>query len=1215
MPNARSNSFSDEGHVPKKPMSVQASMGPDPLSRSTPLHNSMTPPQSAESAALAMKSTSPLQSSSILPKPAPAFGERRTRAATVNSRPIPPPLRTGSNASEVSPLSRLVSGRDSPKSPREQLEDFLEAEDPQPSAKVKRARNASAPLPRAARPTPLSPRQLSSPLHGAASPPGKMAIRTSSIDSAISSPVSHSHKDSADSMSSTSSDVSTMIRVAGSPEALAQHLLREKQQLESRNTQLWTLVEKQRKLLLGLNQDLERASRDKERYRKQVKDLSGPRDITPPAPLATSVKNALRSQTASPREEILTPRPLQIDPDRTAMEDKPKNLASRHKHRNTSSSDIGILDIPHSSDFLSLPQIPPGASSASSSSSSLNALRTKPDEPKGDQTLGHESVNPATILPSDQTIDNAPPSKDDLHGSDASTHEETAGVRHTEDSSETPQISQNTSLPDNSPRPRSPEETSTSQMVGTPPRASHNLTDPSSHNTPPTQYIETLDHGTPSPHKIAVTAESLPATPKPPGIFRGFVSEAYPDLLLPPTALPSIKVMVVSSRLKPSRQSVALKSMDDEPVFTLGVSGRYDSRDLWQVEKAIVSLQHLDQQLRSYDIKLPDRSLFSGHAPSRVDARKAGLERYFEALLQAPLDERSAIVLCRYLSTSIVEPGTLPSSPMAIAMPAPGAQTKEGFLTKRGKNFGGWKSRYFVLDAPVLKYFELPGGTLLGKINLYRAQIGRQSTPRASTSAEEGDSQYRHAFLIREPKRKDATTFVDHVLCAENDGERDEWVDALMSYINGQRPPVEKKASASRSPLLRQTSSDSYLRALPYEDVRAADPPQRLEASPSPSRADAPLQSMHISGPQNGTKISDAVAWGNKPASGLSPQSVPLKKRGLFGFHNNNLAPQPVSATHQQYQEQLSHQRPAFGAQLADAVEFSPPRGVGDVCLPAVVYRCLQYLEVKQAAGEEGIFRMSGSNTLIKNLRSKFNAEGDLDLLAGNQWYDVHAVASLLKQYLRDLPANILTKELLLQFLAVLEFPDKSQQPTAYNVLVHQLPAPNFHLLRALCRYLIVVVNNSEVNKMDMRNIGIVFSPTLNIPTPVMLGFLTGFETIFGPKTGSSFIPTVKSDSSSSPLSPSMQQEHAATGLGLGLVTGSSPDSGISSRKESAAHDDELFGPALPARSSDDLQRQTNELSTKNEVLERKNARRESSMLAMPQSDRSTRALASLREA
>lgn len=68
----------------------------------------------------------------------------------------------------------------------------------------------------------------------------------------------------------------------------------------------------------------------------------------------------------------------------------------------------------------------------------------------------------------------------------------------------------------------------------------------------------------------------------------------------------------------------------------------------------------------------------------------------------------------------------------------------------------------------------------------------------------------------------------------------------------------------------------------------------------------------------------------------------------------------------------------------------------------------------------------------------------------------------------------------------------------AYNVLVHKLPRANFYLLRALACYLIKVVNKSEINLMGVRNVCIVFSPTLNIPTPIFSLFLTEFDAIFG---------------------------------------------------------------------------------------------------------------------
>lgn len=42
--------------------------------------------------------------------------------------------------------------------------------------------------------------------------------------------------------------------------------------------------------------------------------------------------------------------------------------------------------------------------------------------------------------------------------------------------------------------------------------------------------------------------------------------------------------------------------------------------------------------------------------------------------------------------------------------------------------------------------------------------------------------------------------------------------------------------------------------------------------------------------------------------------------------------------------------------------------------LPAIVFRCIKYLESQRAHLEEGIFRLSGSSNLIKGLKDKFNA-------------------------------------------------------------------------------------------------------------------------------------------------------------------------------------------------------------------------------------------------
>ncbi|KAG6356100.1 hypothetical protein INS49_015485 [Diaporthe citri] len=119
------------------------------------------------------------------------------------------------------------------------------------------------------------------------------------------------------------------------------------------------------------------------------------------------------------------------------------------------------------------------------------------------------------------------------------------------------------------------------------------------------------------------------------------------------------------------------------------------------------------------------------------------------------------------------------------------AQPKSGYLAKRGKNFGAWKSRFYVVEGPQLEYYDAAGGAQLGSINLQGAQIGRQQ-PRV-------DTQYRHSLLILEPKKGSST--IRHVLCAESDEERDLWLEALLPWTNhtdsGEMPSSEHDPSGA----------------------------------------------------------------------------------------------------------------------------------------------------------------------------------------------------------------------------------------------------------------------------------------------------------------------------------------------------------------------------------------------------------------------------------
>jgi RalA-binding protein 1 len=540
-------------------------------------------------------------------------------------------------------------------------------------------------------------------------------------------------------------------------------------------------------------------------------------------------------------------------------------------------------------------------------------------------------------------------------------------------------------------------------------------------------------------------------------VYRGLVSDQYPGLLLPPNALPSIEVKVSSSRLRPSRLSyLAPKPQEEDPVFHLAIYARSDKKQLWRMEKTIMALPALDQQLRSYSDfqgKLPERALFSGHAPAKIDARRAALNQYFDIILETPLNENAALVVCEFFSTDVIgaqNADTLaPESAAPQVVPSPKSrQAKEGFLTKRGKNFGGWKARYFVLDGPEFKYYEMVGGVHLGTIKLQNAQIGKQSQQQSNQSPQRRDdsedNQYRHAFLILEPKRKDSNSLVRHVLCAESDEERDAWVEALLQHVDWQeetspieaqhRPAVLTKPQSKDPSRARRSEPEkaAQVPGLSYDDTIAAEAPVRgptiREAketqghSPKNGSLSSESSSRHlpsISGPSNGAPIQDLESWGNRPVA--APTTVKDKKRSIFGFGSRGRALDiaPEQFQQQQAPERLVQQnRNVFGIPLAEAVEYTQPMGLGDP-LPAVVFRCLEYLRDKKAMNEEGIFRLSGSNIVIRALRERFNTEGDVRLVDG-QYYDIHAVASLLKLYLRELPSSILTRELHLDFLKVL---------------------------------------------------------------------------------------------------------------------------------------------------------------------------------------------------
>ena len=77
------------------------------------------------------------------------------------------------------------------------------------------------------------------------------------------------------------------------------------------------------------------------------------------------------------------------------------------------------------------------------------------------------------------------------------------------------------------------------------------------------------------------------------------------------------------------------------------------------------------------------------------------------------------------------------------------------------------------------------------------------------------------------------------------------------------------------------------------------------------------------------------------------------------------------------------------------------------------------------------------------------------------------------------------------------DFVDPQERIKELSQLIAALPIANYSLLRALTAHLILIVQNANINKMTMRNVGIVFSPTLGIPAGVFSLMLAEFNRVF----------------------------------------------------------------------------------------------------------------------
>ncbi|KAM3439117.1 hypothetical protein MY4824_002921 [Beauveria thailandica] len=245
--------------------------------------------------------------------------------------------------------------------------------------------------------------------------------------------------------------------------------------------------------------------------------------------------------------------------------------------------------------------------------------------------------------------------------------------------------------------------------------------------------------------------------------------------------------------------------------------------------------------------------------------------------------------------------------------------------------------------------------------------------------------------------------------------------------------------------------------------------------------------------------MASATPTAKQPGSQTSPSfqpSSPPNKRDLKSWWKGFILPS-------KNQDQHETRAPGiFGVPLRQSITYAnvaisliDENGQSYIYgyVPIVVAKCGVFLKEK-ATGVEGIFRLSGSEKRIKELKSIFDSPNRYG--KGLVWdgYTVHDAANVLRRYLNDLPEPVVPLDLYERFRDPLrgatkqvagdaegpqfvpDFDEKAAIAT-YQRLITELPPLNRQLLLYILDLLAVFAAKSEENRMTSQNLAAIFQP------------------------------------------------------------------------------------------------------------------------------------------
>ncbi|OAR02949.1 hypothetical protein LLEC1_06675 [Akanthomyces lecanii] len=286
---------------------------------------------------------------------------------------------------------------------------------------------------------------------------------------------------------------------------------------------------------------------------------------------------------------------------------------------------------------------------------------------------------------------------------------------------------------------------------------------------------------------------------------------------------------------------------------------------------------------------------------------------------------------------------------------------------------------------------------------------------------------------------------------------------------------------------------------------------QHVSNSVSPTVAAVGLQNLRPAGQPNRLRLRLAGSWGVRSCLPVSPPTallcrrpVSLDKHLLLRRDRRALSHLLYSSSRSTFADFSTETRAPgiFGVPLRQSITYAnvaisliDEQGQSYIYgyVPIVVAKCGVFLKEK-ATGVEGIFRLSGSEKRIKELKSVFDSPDRYG--KGLVWdgYTVHDAANVLRRYLNDLPEPVVPLDLYEKFRDPLRgatkqvagdaegpqfVPDFDERAAihTYQRLITELPPLNRQLLLYILDLLAVFAAKSEENRMTSQNLAAIFQP------------------------------------------------------------------------------------------------------------------------------------------